>query len=126
MAVDTHADLAILMSDVDGIYNKPPAEEDARVIHEFGPKVRQQKKIYKYCLIARKSHNTENCLKDTSEVAFGEKSESGTGGMESKVQSALWAMENGSSVVICNGMKYNTIRYCRIFLITRQKSCFTC
>ena len=30
--------------------------------------------------------------------------------MESKVKSALWALETGSSVVICNGMKYNTIR----------------
>lgn len=43
-------------------------------------------------------------------VEFGEKSDSGTGGMESKVKSALWALENGSSVVICNGMKHNTIR----------------
>ena len=30
--------------------------------------------------------------------------------MESKVKSALWALDNGCSVVICNGMKYNTIR----------------
>merc|ERR1719403_268823 len=30
--------------------------------------------------------------------------------MESKVKSALWALEHGSSVVICNGMKHNTIR----------------
>jgi hypothetical protein len=43
-------------------------------------------------------------------VKFGDKSDAGTGGMESKVRSALYALENGSSVVICNGMKYNTIR----------------
>ncbi len=85
VAVETHADLAILMSDVDGIYNKPPSDEDARVIHEFVPK-------------------------DMDAVAFGEKSQSGTGGMESKVNSAMWAMDSGVSVVICNGMKYNTIR----------------
>merc|ERR1719435_544658 len=30
--------------------------------------------------------------------------------MESKVKSALWALDNGTSVVICNGMKYRTIR----------------
>lgn len=39
VAVETKADLAILMSDVDGIYNKPPAEEDARVMHSFHPNV---------------------------------------------------------------------------------------
>ena len=31
-------------------------------------------------------------------------------GMESKVNSALWALDNGVSVVICNGMKYRSIR----------------
>ena len=30
--------------------------------------------------------------------------------MESKVKSSLWALDNGCGVVICNGMKYNTIR----------------
>ena len=30
--------------------------------------------------------------------------------MESKVNSALWALDNGVSVVICNGMKYRSIR----------------
>ena len=61
---------------------------------------------------------TINCVFDgyvslkcyLQQVEFGEKSETGTGGMESKVQSALWALDKGSSVVICNGMKYNTIR----------------
>jgi delta-1-pyrroline-5-carboxylate synthetase len=43
-------------------------------------------------------------------VNFGSKSESGTGGMESKVNSALWALDRGCSVVICNGMKFNNIR----------------
>ena len=43
-------------------------------------------------------------------IRFGEKSLTGTGGMESKVKSSLWALDNGCGVVICNGMKYNTIR----------------
>ncbi|TRY76870.1 hypothetical protein TCAL_03832 [Tigriopus californicus] len=85
VAVETRADLAILMSDVDGIYDRSPSHEDARVMHNFNPV-------------------------DLAKVEFGEKSDAGTGGMESKVRSALWALENGSSVVICNGMKYNTIR----------------
>jgi len=85
VAVETHADLAILMSDVDGICDKPPANDDARIMNEFNPQ-------------------------DFTRVEFGEKSDAGTGGMESKVRSALYALEHGSSVVICNGMKYNTIR----------------
>ncbi len=85
VAVETKADLAILMSDVEGIYDKPPSAGNARVMHTFNPR-------------------------DVSNVKFGAKSDVGTGGMESKVKSALWALENGVSVVICNGMKYNTIR----------------
>ena len=85
VAVEINADLAILMSDVDGIFDKPPAHDNARVIHTFIPS-------------------------DYSKIEFGAKSDVGTGGMESKVNSALWALDNGCSVVICNGMKYNTIR----------------
>ena len=85
VAVETKADLAILMSDVDGIYDRPPAFENARVMHTFNPK-------------------------DLNIIKFGEKSLTGTGGMESKVKSSLWALDNGCGVVICNGMKYNTIR----------------
>jgi len=85
VAVEIGADLAILMSDVDGIYDKPPSHDNARVIHTFIPS-------------------------DVSKVEFGAKSNVGTGGMESKVKSALWALGNGTSVVICNGMKYRTIR----------------
>jgi delta-1-pyrroline-5-carboxylate synthetase len=73
------------MSNVDGIYNQPPAKENARIIHTFVPD-------------------------DLNKITFGSKSESGTGGMESKVKSALWALDHGSSVVICNGLRYNNIR----------------
>ena len=85
VAVEIGADLAILMSDVDGIYDKPPSHDNARVIHTFIPN-------------------------DLGKIEFGEKSDVGTGGMESKVHSALWALDSGVSVVICNGMKYRTIQ----------------
>jgi len=85
IAVEIGADLAILMSDVDGIYDKPPNQEGSRVLNTFVPK-------------------------DLEKVTFGTKSSVGTGGMESKVKSAMWALDHGSSVVICNGMKHNTIR----------------
>ena len=93
------ADLAILMSDVDGIYNKPPgSDEDAHIMHTFAPS-------------------------DLENIKFGKASDVGTGGMESKVKSALWALHNGTSVVICNGMKYNTIN--RVFSGERIGSFFT-
>jgi len=89
IAVDIGADLAILMSDVEGIYDKPPKEEGAKLLNYFNP-------------------NSAN-----NNIKFGEKSAHGTGGMESKVMSASYALSNGCSVVICSGMKDNTIRNIR-------------
>jgi len=85
IAVDVNADLAILMSDVEGIYDRPPKEEGAQLLSYFNPK-------------------------SIKSIKFGQKSNYGTGGMESKVKSAGFALVNGCNVVICNGMKYNTIR----------------
>jgi len=85
VAVDIGADLAILMSDVDGIFDKPPKQDGAQLLHYFNPK-------------------------NIDKLEFGEKSAFGTGGMESKVQSGSYAMDHGCTVIICNGMKYNTIR----------------
>ena len=86
LAVATKADLCVLMSDVEGIYDAPPNKQgEARVLHTFNPE-------------------------DKEKVEFGEKSLTGTGGMESKVDSALWALERGVPSVICNGMGHNTLR----------------
>merc|ERR1711970_1440233 len=85
VAVDINADLAILMSDVDGIYDRPPKDDGAQLLHYFNPK-------------------------NTNKIKFGDKANFGTGGMESKVKSAGFALDHGCSVIICNGMKYNTIR----------------
>ena len=98
VAVEIGADLAILMSDVDGIYNKPPSKDEARIMHTFVPS-------------------------DLKNIEFGGASDVGTGGMESKVKSALWALDHGVSVVICNGMQYNTIR--KIYAGERTGSFFT-
>jgi delta-1-pyrroline-5-carboxylate synthetase len=98
VGVEIGADLAILMSDVDGIYNKPPSHDEARILHTFVPS-------------------------DLKDIEFGGASDVGTGGMESKVLSALWALKNGTSVVICNGMQFESIR--RIFRGERCGSFFT-
>ncbi|XP_014240796.1 delta-1-pyrroline-5-carboxylate synthase isoform X1 [Cimex lectularius] len=85
LAAEVEADLLILMSDVDGIYTKPPSQEGARLIHTFTPEMMKS-------------------------VTFGKKSKVGTGGMDSKVQAATWALDRGVSVVICNGMQEKAIK----------------
>lgn len=85
LAAEIQADLLILMSDVNGIYNKPPWEDGARLIHTYTSDIR----------------NT---------VQFGQKSKVGTGGMDSKVNAATWALDRGVSVVICNGTQEKAIK----------------
>lgn len=85
LAAEVQADLLILMSDVDGIYTCPPSQEGARLIHTYTSDMRDI-------------------------VQFGKKSRVGTGGMDSKVKAATWALERGVSVVICNGMQEKAIK----------------
>ncbi|CAH1134234.1 unnamed protein product [Ceutorhynchus assimilis] len=85
LASEVQSDLLILMSDVDGIYNKPPWEPGARFLHTFSSEQRQT-------------------------IEFGKKSKVGTGGMDSKVNSAIWALDRGVSVVICNGTAKEAIK----------------
>ena len=85
LAVLIESDLLLIMSDVDGLFNVPPTEPDSRLLHSFSPKY------------------------ESSVVSFGEKSKVGTGGMQSKVQAAAWALDNKCSVVICNGQHENAI-----------------
>nr|MBE5725177.1 putative delta-1-pyrroline-5-carboxylate synthase [Cucujiformia] len=59
LASEIQSDLLILMSDVDGIYNKPPWEEGARFLHTFYSDLRNK-------------------------IEYGKKSKVGTGGMDSK------------------------------------------
>lgn len=85
LAANIQADLLILMSDVDGIYNKPPWEDGARMMHTY-------------------------TSQDRNTIEFGKKSKVGTGGMDSKVNAATWALDRGVSVVICNGTQDKAIK----------------
>lgn len=85
LASEIQSDLMILMTNVDGIYNKPPSFEGARLIDTFSPTM-------------------------LGELQFGEKSNVGTGGMDSKVKAANYALNRGTNVVICNGLTPGAVK----------------
>ena len=85
LAAEVQADLLILMSDVDGIYNLPPWQDGAKMLHTFSSDLR-------------------------GTIKFGVKSKVGTGGMDAKVNAALWALDRGVSVVICNGTQEKAVK----------------
>ncbi|XP_050420621.1 delta-1-pyrroline-5-carboxylate synthase isoform X2 [Adelges cooleyi] len=85
LAAEVKADLLVLMSDVDGIYTLPPKQEGAKMIWTYNSDM-------------------------ADIIQFGKKSTVGTGGMDSKVQAATWALNKGVSVVICNGMQEKAIK----------------
>ncbi|XP_032890120.1 delta-1-pyrroline-5-carboxylate synthase isoform X2 [Amblyraja radiata] len=78
LAVEMRADMLIVLSDVEGLYDCPPGLDDAKLIDTFYPG-------------------------DQQSVTFGTKSRVGLGGMEAKVKAALWALQGGTSVVIASG-----------------------
>lgn len=85
LAAEVQSDLLVLMSDVDGIYNLPPWQDGAKMLHTFSSDLR-------------------------GTIKFGKKSKVGTGGMDAKVNAALWAMDRGVAVVICNGTQEKAIK----------------
>ncbi|CAL8115334.1 unnamed protein product [Orchesella dallaii] len=81
LSAEIRADLMVLMSDVEGVYTGPPGLDGSRLLHTYCP-----------------SLNAEG-------VRFGTRSRVGTGGMQSKVSAATWALNQGIPVVICNGSR---------------------
>jgi len=83
LATEMNAELLVLMSDVNGLYTSPPNMPDSRLLHTFTPEV--------------------------DEIVVGGQSRVGTGGMDSKVKAATYALNRDCSVVICNGCEENAI-----------------
>ena len=84
VAGEISADLLILLTDVDGLYNKPPSEPGARIISIFRPKA--------------------------NDFQIGDKSNVGRGGMGAKILAAQGAVDAGvRAVVIASGNKYGII-----------------
>lgn len=81
VAVSVEADLLILLSDIDGLYDSNPKNNpDAKLISE----------VYEI-------------TEDIEKMGGGKGSELGTGGMETKLNAAKIATEKGIDMVIANG-----------------------
>jgi len=81
------AEVLLLLTDVEGVFDRPPTEPGALRLELYRP--------------------------DSSEVAIGEKSAQGRGGMASKIAAALSAVQPGSTCsacVVASGADLNTIR----------------
>jgi glutamate 5-kinase len=76
------ADLLILLSDIDGLYDGHPSESESRLIREV-----------------------RVIDEDIRAIAGGEGTSRGTGGMITKLEAAAFAMKNGIDMVISNGSK---------------------
>ncbi len=86
VAVLCDADLLVILSDVDGLYDRPPAEPGAR----FLPEVRQ--------------------ITDALQAAAGDSTTHvGTGGMKTKLQAARIAMDAGIDTLIVNGRQSDAL-----------------
>ncbi|KAJ0411946.1 hypothetical protein ATCC90586_009903 [Pythium insidiosum] len=81
---EIEADLLMLLTDVEGLYSKPPTQPGAKIISVFNF--------------------------DGSDFEIGEKSSVGRGGMGSKIESAKAAITRGvKAVVIASGFKYGIV-----------------
>ncbi|TVU19655.1 hypothetical protein EJB05_35818 [Eragrostis curvula] len=86
LAMELKADLLVLLSDVDGLYNGPPSDPQSKIIHTY---------------IKDKHHN---------EITFGDKSRVGRGGMTAKVKAAIVASTSGTPVVITSVLCFGTYK----------------
>lgn len=89
-AILWNADLLIILSDIDGVFDKDPkANDDARLID-----------------------TVESAEELVSSISIGEKSSFGTGGIETKIESAAKVNRFGIPMILLNGANENIIRGC--------------
>ena len=81
LAANLGADLLVILSDVDGVYNAPPSQENAARIPIYAGDA----------------------------VIFGERSAGGRGGMQAKIEAATVAAHSGVNVVIASGFEPNPL-----------------
>ncbi|KAL1505360.1 hypothetical protein ABEB36_004945 [Hypothenemus hampei] len=85
LSSEVEADLLIILSTIDGVYDKPPSDATAKILHTL----------------------TKDNWKG---IEIGSHSDLGSGGISTKIAASLWAVDHGTAVVVANGMKMNAIK----------------
>jgi delta-1-pyrroline-5-carboxylate synthetase len=93
IASNVGAELLLILTDVNGLYDRPPSKEGAKLIEILHPRVWEESK--------------ESGMKNQQ---IGQKSSQGRGGMEAKINAAISALDGGvSNVIVVNGRVPNTL-----------------
>jgi glutamate 5-kinase len=87
VAVMVHADLVVLLTDIDGLYSSDPRSDTAATLVE----------------------RVEDALDERLSAAGGPGSALGSGGMATKVEAARMLMKAGIPMVVCDGSRENVI-----------------
>ncbi|MDZ4655308.1 MAG: glutamate 5-kinase [Coriobacteriia bacterium] len=87
VAVMVHADLAVLLTDIDGLYSTDPRSDAAATLVE----------------------RIEDASDERLSAAVGPGSAVGSGGMATKVEAARMLMKAGIPMVVCDGSRKNVI-----------------
>lgn len=87
VATKLEADLLVILSDVAGLYTKPPDKPGARLVEQI-----------------------DEIDEEVLAMAAAKPGAKGRGGMRSKLEAARLAMENGTPVVIAPGREPNVLR----------------
>jgi delta-1-pyrroline-5-carboxylate synthetase len=86
------AELLVILTDVDGVYDRPPSDPNARLLDILRPQTWLDSKG------------------EGSKVVIGSKSSQGRGGMQAKIDASVSALDQGvAQVVIVNGATRNCI-----------------
>ena len=115
VATEIKADLLILLTDVDGVFNKPPKEPDARILPLYPTLVEPERGLGGEedgddSISSKDSNDGKGAPEDLLSIKIGEKSAQGRGGMAAKIEAATKAVRDGVSlVVIASGEKTNII-----------------
>jgi delta-1-pyrroline-5-carboxylate synthetase len=99
VAANVGAELLIILTDVDGVYDRPPSQPNAKLVDVLRPQT----------WLSAKEHG-DGVKEAEGGIVIGKKSAQGRGGMHAKIDAAVSALDKGvDQVVIVNGAQQNCI-----------------